>query len=353
MTAQNELSGRIPAIRGDVESPAEKTAILTVGAAPLPTNRAVHLGSGVALSAWVGVLAVRFLIPQQGASFKTHTDYLTPVVLAVVGLILISWLAAYVVKAQREAVLSINRVLIVLGVVMIPWEAAVRLGLLEPPYFPSASRIIGVFFEDGGTLLLSIVYSLRLLLIGYTLGCTFGLAFGLALGWSRLVSNWTLTWVKLIGPIPATAWIPLSIVLFPSSFTAGIFLIALASWFPVMALTWSGVGSVPRALLEAAQTLGADEKRLLRHVVIPAALPNVFVGLFMSLGTAFATLVVAEMLGVKAGLGWYLTWAQGWSEYHKVYTVMLLLGALFTVLVSIIFTVRKRVLGWQKGILRW
>ena len=160
-------------------------------------------------------------------------------------------------------------------------------------------------------------------------------------------------WIRLIGPIPATAWIPLAIVVFPSSFTAGIFLIAFASWFPVIMLTWSGVAGVPKALLEAAQTLGADNKRLLRHVVIPAALPNVFVGLFMSLGTAFAILIVAEMLGVKAGLGWYITWAQGWSEYHKVYAAMLVLGALFIVVVSGIFKVRDRVLGWQKGILRW
>ena len=328
-------------------------AAVATDALPLPSNRHLNVSAGASLLLWLGVLAVHTLIPQVGASFKTPTDYLTPAAFVVLGLTLVGWVFAYLAKGQREHVLALYRVLIVLGAALIPWEVAERLAWIKPPFFPSASKIIGVYIEDSATLLLSIAYSLRLLVIGYALGSFAGIAFGLALGWSKHVSNWSMFWIRLIGPIPATAWIPLAIVVFPSSFTAGIFLIAFASWFPVMMLTWSGVAGVPKALLEAAQTLGADNKRLLRHVVIPAALPNVFVGLFMSLGTAFAILIVAEMLGVKAGLGWYITWAQGWSEYHKVYAAMLVLGALFIVVVSGIFKVRDRVLGWQKGILRW
>ncbi|EFO79997.1 binding-protein-dependent transport systems inner membrane component [Oscillochloris trichoides DG-6] len=302
---------------------------------------------------WLLVLAAHRLIPQVGASFKVPADYLTPVALVVLGIFGVTFGIAYRLPTQRPRVLAIYRVLIVLGAVLIPWEVASRLAWIKPPFFPSPSKVIGVYIEDSSKLLLSIAYSMRLLVVGYLIGCIAGVSFGLALGWSRRVSNWSMFWIRLIGPIPATAWIPLAIVIFPNSFTAGVFLIAFASWFPVMMLTWSGVAGVPKALLEAAQTLGADEKRLLRQVVIPAALPSVFVGLFMSLGTAFAILIVAEMLGVKAGLGWYITWAQGWSEYHKVYAAMLVLGALFITVVSGIFKIRDRLLGWQKGILRW
>lgn len=319
----------------------------------LPSNQVINLSAGVALVLWIVVLAVHNLIPQVGASFKVPTDYLTPAALLVVGLILVAWATAYLARGRRENVLAIYRVLIVLGALLIPWEVASRLAWIKPPFFPGPNRILGVYVEDISTLLLSVAHSLRLLVLGYSIGVLAGITFGLALGWSRRVSNWSMFWIRLIGPIPATAWIPLAIVVFPSSFTAGVFLIAFASWFPVMMLTWSGVAGVPKALLEAAQTLGADDKRLLRHVVIPAALPSVFVGLFMSLGTSFAILIVAEMLGVKAGLGWYITWSQGWSEYHKVYAAMLVLGALFIVVVTGIFKVRDRVLGWQKGILRW
>lgn len=328
-------------------------AVVAADAIVLPSDRHINLSAGVGLTLWLGVLAVHNLIPQVVASFKVPTDYLTPAALLVVGLILAAWAAAYLARGQREIVLAIYRVLIVLGALLIPWEVASRLAWIKPPFFPGPNRIIGVYVEDIATLLLSVAHSLRLLVLGYSIGVLAGVTFGLALGWSRLVSNWSMFWIRLIGPIPATAWIPLAIVVFPTSFAAGVFLIAFASWFPVMMLTWSGVAGVPKALLEAAQTLGADDKRLLRHVVIPAALPSVFVGLFMSLGTAFAILIVAEMLGVKAGLGWYITWSQGWSEYHKVYAAMLVLGALFIVVVTGIFKVRDRVLGWQKGILRW
>lgn len=347
--ASEELRTAIPVLERDAESP----AAVAPDSIPLPSNRSINLHGIASVALWLIVLAVHHLIPQVGASFKTPTDYLTPTALVMLGITLVSWAAAYFVRGQRERVLAIDRVLIVLGALLIPWEIASRLAWIKPPFFPSPSRIIGVYIEDASTLLLSIAYSLRLLVVGYSIGSVLGVAFGLALGWSKHVSNWSMFWIRLIGPIPATAWIPLAIVVFPTSFTAGVFLIAFASWFPVMMLTWSGVAGVPKALLEAAQTLGADEKRLLRHVVIPAALPNVFVGLFMSLGTAFAILIVAEMLGVKAGLGWYITWAQGWSEYHKVYAAMLVLGGLFIVVVSGIFKVRDRALGWQKGILRW
>ena len=82
------------------------------------------------------------------------------------------------------------------------------------------------------------------------------------------------------------------------------FLIALATGFPVTVLTWSGVASVNAAYYDVARTLGASQQFLILRVAIPAAMPSVFVGLFMGLGGSFAVLVVAEMMGVKSGLGW-------------------------------------------------
>lgn len=80
-------------------------------------------------------------------------------------------------------------------------------------------------------------------------------------------------------------------------------------------MTWSGVATVNLAYCDLARTLGASAAFLVLKVAIPAALPSVFVGLFMELGSLFAVLIVADMMGVKAGLGWYLSWAQGWAAY--------------------------------------
>ncbi|MCC3374798.1 ABC transporter permease subunit [Cohnella sp. REN36] len=78
-------------------------------------------------------------------------------------------------------------------------------------------------------------------------------------------------------------------------------------------MTWSGIAGVSKSFFEVAKTLGAGERYLVLRVAIPAAFPLIFIGLFVGLGTSFVTLIVAEMLGVKAGLGFYITWAQGWS----------------------------------------
>ena len=84
-----------------------------------------------------------------------------------------------------------------------------------------------------------------------------------------------------------------------------------------------------------------------------AAMPHVFVGLFMGLSASFAVLVVAEMMGVKAGLGWYLQWAQGWGAYANMYAALAVMALLCSGLVALLFRVRDHLLAWQKGLMRW
>jgi NitT/TauT family transport system permease protein len=159
--------------------------------------------------------------------------------------------------------------------------------------------------------------------------------------------------LRLIGPLPATAWLPLAFFAFPSSHSASVFLIALATGFPVTVLTWSGVASVDKAYHDVARTLGASSRFLVLKVAIPAAMPSVFVGLFMGLGASFAVLTVAEMMGVKAGLGWYLQWAQGWAAYANMYAALLVMAVMCTGLITLLFRVRGKLLSWQKGLVQW
>ena len=206
---------------------------------------------------------------------------------------------------------------------------------------------------DWKTLGISTLYSLRLLGTGYFIGGLMGLITGILIGWNEKWNYWIQPVLKTIGPIPATAWIPLAMVVFPTSFWASVFLIALAVWFPVTVMTSSGIANVPNSFFEVARTLGADEKYLIFRVAIPAAFPTIFVGLFMGLGTSFITLIVAEMLGVKAGLGWYINWAQGWAEYAKVYATLIVIAVIFSSLITLLFRVRDRILVWQRGLIKW
>jgi NitT/TauT family transport system permease protein len=79
----------------------------------------------------------------------------------------------------------------------------------------------------------------------------------------------------------------------------------------------------------------------------------VFVGLFMGLGASFSVLIVAEMMGVKAGLGWYLQWAQGWAAYSNMYAALLVMALMCSGLITLLFRLRDRLLAWQKGLLKW
>jgi NitT/TauT family transport system permease protein len=244
--------------------------------------------------------------------------------------------------------------LIALALFLAAWEVATaKLGLLPLPFFPPPQAIVEVVIDDWGRLAAGIFASARLLAIGYFLGAAIGFVTGVAIGWSRLANYWIHPVLRFIGPLPATAWLPVAFFIFPSSFSASIFLIALATGFPVTVLTWSGVAGVNSAYYDIARTLGATQRFLVLKVAIPAAMPHVFVGLFMGLGNSFAVLVVAEMLGVKAGLGWYLQWAQGWAAYANMYAALLLMAFLCSGLITLLFRLRDRLLSWQKGLVRW
>lgn len=241
-----------------------------------------------------------------------------------------------------------------IAIVLTAWEVlTAKTGILPLPFFPPAQSILEVYTDDSARLVESTVHSLLLLLPGYLLGSSIGFSVGVAIGWSKAVHYWGHPILRFVGPLPATAWLPIAFFFLPTARSASTFLIALASTFPVAVLTSSGISSVTKSYYDIARTLGADTRFLILKVAIPAALPNVFVGLFMGLGTSFAVLIVAEMMGVKAGLGWYLQWAQGWAAYANLYGALILMALLFSGLISLLFRIRDSVLAWQRSIVRW
>ncbi len=225
--------------------------------------------------------------------------------------------------------------------------------LLPLPYFPGPATVLWSLMEDRERLFDSTWHSLILLLGGYALGVAVALVSGVCIGWFAFARYWGMPLLKVIGPIPATAWIPLAMVLAPSAVWSAVGVIALAVWFPVTMLTASGISNTRASYLDVARTLGAGPAYLIFRVAIPAAMPSIFIGLFMGLGASFLTLVVAETVGVKSGLGWYVSWAQGWAEYGKVFAALIIMAAFFSTIMTLLFKVRDRVLAWQKGTIKW
>lgn len=244
--------------------------------------------------------------------------------------------------------------LAVIGLGLLAWElVTAKFSLLPMPFFPPPQGIVEVFLEDWPKLGGSTLNSLLLLAGGYAIGAGVGFVLGIAIGWSRAIGYWAHPVLRFVGPLPATAWLPIAFFVFPSSWSASTFLVALATGFPVTVLTWSGVAGANKAYYDVARTLGASQAFLIRKVAIPAALPHVFVGLFMGLGGSFAVLVVAEMLGVKSGLGWYLQWAQGWAAYANMYAALIVMALMCSGLITVLFRLRDRLLAWQKGLVQW
>ncbi|MGO9361190.1 MAG: ABC transporter permease, partial [Xanthobacteraceae bacterium] len=239
---------------------------------------------------------------------------------------------------------------IAIGVWLALWEfTTAKTGWLPKPFFSAPTGLLHVYVTDWQRLLICIGYSLRLWGLGFGLGAIIGYGVGVALSWSKPFAYWGMPMLKLIGPVPATAWIPCTFYFFPTTFDASVFIVALASGIPVTILTASGVGSVNRAYYDVGRNLGAKPWYLISRVAIPAALPHTFVGLFMALYYSFAVLVVAEMLGSKYGLGWYIQFQTNYSGYANVYATLVIMAFICAGLVQLLFLVRDRLLSWQQG----
>jgi NitT/TauT family transport system permease protein len=311
------------------------------------------LGAMAAAAAWLVVALVTAVWPDKPDSDWDYTNYLAILFGVLSAGIVVTALAGLRYQAPRR-IQHIAPWLLALAALAATWEiVTAKLGLLPMPFFPPPQAILEVVVDDWLRLGDSVLASLRLLAGGYLIGAAVGFSAGVAIGWSRAIGYWIHPILRFVGPLPATAWLPLAFFVFPSSRSASTFLIALATGFPVTVLTWSGVAGVSSAYYDIARTLGASQRFLIFKVAIPAAMPYVFVGLFMGLGNSFAVLVVAEMLGVKSGLGWYLQWAQGWAAYANMYAALFIMALLCSGLITLLFRLRDRLLSWQKGLVRW
>lgn len=228
-----------------------------------------------------------------------------------------------------------------------------KLALLPVIFFPTFDNILSVFVDSWQLLLKCLWYSLRLILLGSFWGVLVGFITGVCLGFSKKVYYWINPYIKLIGPIPATAWIPLVLTTFPTPFGASVFIIALAVWFPVQLMTSSGIQNTSKVYFEVGKTLGAGTFYQIFKIAVPAALPSIFQGTFTGVCSAFIALMTAEMFGAKYGIGWYISWQKAMMMYSGVYAGLIMIAVFCTLIITALFKVRGKVLGWQKGLIKW
>ena len=245
--------------------------------------------------------------------------------------------------------MKLERIVLPLGVETILvaiWYAAVHYSGTK--IFPSPLEVA----NGAGTLIGKgllwhyIADSLFRVASGYAIAATLGVPFGLILGWWTPLARAFNPLIQMLRPISPLAWMPLAVIWFGVSNLAPIFLIFLASFFPIVVATMNGVRNVPPMYVQAGRNFGLSTPALLFRVVFPAVLPRIVVGLRIAFGVAWLVLVAAEMIAVDSGLGYLIIDARNAGKrYDLVIAGMLMIGVIGLALDAMIRKVELRFEG--------
>ncbi|MCW5702164.1 MAG: ABC transporter permease [Bradyrhizobium sp.] len=176
--------------------------------------------------------------------------------------------------------------------------------------------------------LMHILLSCRRIFIGFSLAALVGVPLGLIMGRYKLIHEVVFPVAEVLRPIPAIAWVPMAIMLWPSNEQSIVFITFLGSFFPILVNTLHGMSLVDPVLVRAAQCLGARERSIFREVYFPASLPHIFTGLTVGMGVAWVSLIAAEMISGQYGIG-YFTWeAYSLVQYADIALGMIAIGVL-------------------------
>ncbi len=227
------------------------------------------------------------------------------------------------------------------------WELVSRLGLANPVLLPPPSRVFMVFVTHPGEVLRNAVTSLYRVLVGYSLAAVLGVGLGILVGTYRTARSALDVVIELLRPIPPIAWIPLAILWFGIGDPAAFFIIFIGAFFPIFLNTVSGIRNVDRVYVEAALNLGADDAALIRHVLIPGAMPSILTGLRVGLGIGWMCVVAAEMIAAKSGLGYMIIEAQRVLATDEVIAGMLTIGVLGLLMDRGFRALEGRLLRWR------
>jgi NitT/TauT family transport system permease protein len=206
----------------------------------------------------------------------------------------------------------------------------VNLGLVTFQNVPSPKDVV----EAAGALIDSprlkqhLFASIGRVFAGFAGALVAGIGLGLVIGRSRILEDVLLPPLEMLRPIPAVAWIPLAILMFPSSELSMVFITFIGALFPILLNTIHGVEGVDPRLVASSRSLGAGRWTIFTEVILPAAAPNIVTGLSIGMGTAWFCLVTAEMISGQYGIGYY-TWASYTIQnYPEIIVGMLFIGVI-------------------------
>jgi NitT/TauT family transport system permease protein len=189
--------------------------------------------------------------------------------------------------------------------------------------------------------------SVRRILSGFGIAILTAVPLGILIGRYRLVRDLVMPAAEILRPIPAIAWVPMSIMLWPTNEVSIVFITFLGSFFPILLNTIHGVVSLDPVLVRAARCLGAGEAQLFRNVILPGVMPHIFTGLAVGIGVAWVSLIAAEMISGQFGVG-YFTWeAYSLVNYAEIALGMITIGMLGLICSGLIRLAGNVVMPWK------
>jgi len=188
--------------------------------------------------------------------------------------------------------------------------------------------------------------SVRRILSGFAIAAAIAVPLGLLVGRYRVVRDLAMPIVEVLRPIPAIAWVPMAIMLWPTNEVSIVFITFLGSFFPILLNTVHGVHTLDSVLIRAARCLGASEFRLFINVILPGVMPHVFTGFAVGMGVAWVSLIAAEMISGQFGVG-YFTWeAYSLVSYSEIALGMITIGILGLACSGVIQIVGRLLMPW-------
>lgn len=235
-----------------------------------------------------------------------------------------------------------------IAILLVAWHIAISRQTVH--LLPDPLAVAGAFVElaQRGLLFRYIVASLFRVTWGFLLAAITAIPIGLAIGWYRRAEMALNPLIQIFRPISPLAWIPISILWFGVGDVAAIFLIFLASFLPLTLTAMNAVGSIPAVYINAGRNFGLSTASIVRRVLYPAVMPQLIIGLRITLGIAWLVVVAAEMIAVNSGLGFLIVDARNaGNRYDLVVAGMIMIG-----LIGLLLDIGMRSLETIRS-LRW
>ena len=216
-------------------------------------------------------------------------------------------------------------------VFLLIWEIVTRLELIPGHFFfPPFTTVIQEFYylTASGVLPDNFLRSLARVLIGFSTGSIAGLSIGILMGYKQIINKALHPIFSLLCPIPALGWLPILMLWFGISEMLPIMIIFICSFFPVLYNTVTGIKTVDKNLIKVAKTLGASERKILRTILLPLAISNIFTGLRLEAGMAWRVIIAAEMVAIPTGIGALLMRAESLIRIDIVIVCLIVLSVM-------------------------